>query len=77
MTPEYVTLDQASEHFGISRSSIYNARRWNMDKFPHPAAVNMERRFTYRLADLEAFLHATAGDTLARAKRKAKREAAE
>lgn len=74
MTPEYVTLDQASEHFGISRSSIYNARRWHRPLFPRPVSLSIDRKHEYHFADLSAFLHRVAGDLLAKAK--AKRAAA-
>ncbi|CAM7446921.1 AlpA family phage regulatory protein [Citrobacter portucalensis] len=68
--PLLITLDQAAQHFGISRSSIYAARRWNLELFPRPVALSHDRKHEYRFAELETFLHAVAGDLLVKAARK-------
>ncbi|MCE0815008.1 AlpA family transcriptional regulator [Buttiauxella sp. S04-F03] len=74
MTPEFISLDQAAAHFGISRSSIYNARRWHRPLFPRPVSLSIDRKHEYRFAELSEFLQNVAGDLLAKAN--AKREAA-
>ncbi|MCX8991115.1 hypothetical protein OGY37_12215 [Citrobacter sp. Cpo030] len=67
MTPEYLTLDLAAKHFGISKSSIYAARRWNLELFPRPVSLSHDRKHEYKADDLEAFLQTVAGDLLAKA----------
>ncbi|WP_338456983.1 helix-turn-helix domain-containing protein [Citrobacter portucalensis] len=67
MTPEYLTLDDAAKHFGVSKSSIYAARRWNLELFPRPVSLNHDRKYEYKGDDLEAFLQTVAGDLLAKA----------
>lgn len=74
MNPEYVTLTQAAKRLGISKSSIYSARRWNLALFPRPVSLSHDRKHEYRFAELEAFLQAVAGDLLAKAT--ARKEAA-
>lgn len=72
MTPELITLDDAAQHFSISKSSIYGARRWHREHFPQPVSLSHDRKHEYRFDELEAFLHAVAGDLLAKAKGAAK-----
>lgn len=62
-----VTLDQAAKRLGISKSSIYAARRWHQGLFPRPVGVSHDRRHEYKFSELEAFLQAVAGDLLAKA----------
>lgn len=66
MTPELITLDDAAQHFGISKASIYGARRWHRSLFPQPVALSHDRKQQYRFAELSEFLHAVAGDLLAK-----------